>query len=198
MKPAASQVRDLLTTKAVEKEGILLVSFGVFEKSFLRHMAGDVEELFRLPVAHEANHFDLTDYYDPGRRQYDGNALLKMLDAMYDKGKHKTIGLFRVDLFIPILTYIFGQATLNGGTAIASLYRLRSEQYGMERNDELLYDRFLKVVVHELGHAFGLIHCRKPACVMRPATCVEDLDQKDSRFCAACGEEVIWATGSWE
>ena len=102
----------------------------------------------------------------------------------------KTIGLFKVDLFIPILTYIFGQAQYKGEAGVASIYRLKNEQYGLPEDENLLYDRYRKVVVHELGHTFGLIHCHVPICVMRPGVYVEDIDQKKHLFCNKCKSEL--------
>ena len=182
----------------MDKQSILLVSHGLFEQDLIDRIAADVEVAFKLPVLLDENHFDLNEYYEPARRQYDGNRLLKLLDSLYHEPGQKTIGLFRVDLFIPILTYIFGQALFRGRTGIASLYRLRNEQYGMPAESALLYSRFRKVIIHELGHAYGLTHCLVPSCVMRSATYVEDLDQKKHTFCSRCEEQVVWATESWK
>jgi len=88
------------------------------------------------------------------------------------------------------LTFIFGQAFLGGRTGIASLYRLSSERYGMIRENELLLNRFIKEVIHELGHTFGLIHCHYPTCVMRSSTYVEDIDQKEYHLCHNCRVEL--------
>jgi archaemetzincin len=165
---------------------ILLISHGSFENDFLEKIAKEVTNEFLLSVVIEESHIELNDFFDPTRRQYDGNKLLKEIDTIYSAGFVKKIGLFRVDLFIPILTYIFGQAALNGNTGIASLYRLRNEQYGMQKDEELLLDRFRKVVIHELGHTFGLIHCHVTTCVMRSSTYVEDIDQKDHHLCKKC------------
>ena len=109
---------------------------------------------------------------------------------MAPPGAFKTIGLLRVDLYIPILTYIFGQSVLNGSTGIVSLYRLRNELYGLEQDDRLLTERFRKVIIHELGHSLGLIHCLNPICIMRSSTYVEDLDQKKLEFCNKCTKEL--------
>ena len=49
---------------------------------------------------------------------------------------------------------------------------------------------YFTLVVHELGHAFGLIHCSNPVCVMRSSTYVEDLDQKHKQFCFRCRAEL--------
>ena len=153
-------------------------------------IARELEHEFHFPVFIEESHTDLSEFYDPMRRQYDGNRILKEIDIVPSSLYVKKVGLFRVDLFIPILTYIFGQATLNGGTGIASLYRLRNEQYGMEKDEDLLFDRFRKVVIHELGHTFGLIHCHTPTCVMRSSTYVEDIDQKSHNLCIKCRTQV--------
>jgi archaemetzincin len=93
-------------------------------------------------------------------------------------------------LFIPILTYIFGQAIFNGKTGIASLYRLRNEQYGIQKDDTILFKRFRKVIIHELGHTFGLVHCYVPNCVMRSSTYVENIDQKRHNLCVRCKSEI--------
>jgi archaemetzincin len=135
-------------------------------------------------------HLDISEFYDAGRRQYNGDKLLKVVNTMNGQGESKTIGLFNVDLFIPILTYIFGQAQLKGKTAIASQYRLSNERYGMPADEDLLLQRFTKEVIHELGHTFGLIHCHTPTCVMRSSTYVEDIDQKEAGLCEKCRIEV--------
>jgi len=109
---------------------------------------------------------------------------------LYSTDPGKTIGLFIVDLYIPILTYIFGQAFLNGRCGIASLYRLSNERYGMSADDALLLERFKKEVIHELGHTLGLIHCHVPTCVMRSSTYVEDIDQKSAKFCPGCRSSI--------
>jgi archaemetzincin len=177
-------------------QSILLISQGNFEKDFLEKIAKDVEREYHSPVDLEESHIDLSGFYDPTRRQYDGNVLLKKIDSLYPVQSVKKVGLFRVDLFIPILTYIFGQATFRGSTGIASIYRLRNEQYGMRKDEALLLDRFSKVVIHELGHTFGLVHCLIPNCVMRSSTYVEDIDQKSHHLCGQCRDKIIQTTNT--
>jgi archaemetzincin len=172
----------------MNQENIILISFGNFEKGFLEQISGAVKHEFNCSVFLREAHADISDYFDPGRRQYNGDKLLREIDSMDIPGSSKTIGLFNVDLFIPILTFIFGQAQLGGRTAIASQYRLSNERYGMISDEISLLERFKKEVIHELGHTFGLIHCHVPTCVMRSSTYVEDIDQKDPHFCAGCRE----------
>jgi archaemetzincin len=168
---------------------ITLISYGYFDESFLGKIAEAVNYEFQLPVNIREGHLDITEFYDPVRRQYNGNRLLKEVDLLSGSNFNKTIGLFNVDLFIPILTYIFGQAFLNGRTGIASLYRLSNERYGMVSDDRFILERFRKEIIHELGHTFGLIHCHIPTCVMRSSTYVEDIDQKSTNLCIRCRSE---------
>lgn len=174
----------------MKPESITLISFGYFEKKFPEEISNEIKHEFQLPVITREGHLDLSEFFDPTRKQYDGNKLLKEIEIRFASDRHKTMGLFNVDLFIPILTFIFGQAFLNGRTGIASAYRLRNERYGLKADEKILTDRLRKEVIHELGHTFGLYHCTNPVCVMRSSTYVEDIDQKDWKFCAKCRGEL--------
>ncbi|MCX6268623.1 MAG: archaemetzincin family Zn-dependent metalloprotease [Bacteroidetes bacterium] len=171
-------------------QNITLISFGYFEKDFLEKTAEAVRLEFVCSANIREGHIDLSDFYDPGRRQYNGDKLLRQIDAMAFPDSVKVIGLFNIDLFIPILTFIYGQAFLGGRSGIASHYRLSNEPYGMVMDKKILLDRFRKEVIHELGHAFGLIHCYQPTCVMRSSTYVEDIDQKEQHLCLTCRTQL--------
>jgi archaemetzincin len=174
----------------MNQPSITLITFGHFEKDFLERVVEEVQCEYPYPIRIREGHLDLSEFHDAARRQYNGNSLLKEIDSRFSAESLKTLGLVSVDLFIPILTYIFGQAYLNGRTGIASLYRFSNEHYGMKKDEALLLDRFIKEVNHELGHTFGLIHCHIPTCVMRSSTYVEDIDQKSARLCASCRGKV--------
>ena len=105
-------------------QNITLISFGNFDTNFLKKIAENIHGEFFSTVKIKEGHFDLSDFYDPARRQYNANNILNQLENQYATNNEKIIGLFNVDLYIPIFTYIFGQAFLNGRSGIASLYRL--------------------------------------------------------------------------
>ncbi|HKJ43862.1 MAG TPA: archaemetzincin family Zn-dependent metalloprotease [Sunxiuqinia sp.] len=174
----------------MKPKSITLISFGYFGKNFLGEIIHDVEREFSLRVKTQDGFLDLSEYFDPARKQYNGDKLLEVIETNFASDQSKTLGLFNVDLYIPILTFIFGQAFLNGRCGIASAYRLRNERYGIEANETVFIDRLRKEVIHELGHTFGLIHCQNPICVMRSSTYVEDIDQKGWSFCPKCKKEL--------
>ncbi len=169
---------------------IKLISFGGFDSEFLDKIVENIKKEFSSTIKLIDGHFDLIDYYDPARRQYNADQILIKLDIIYGNEDSKVMGLFNVDIFIPIFTYIFGQAHLKGRSGIASMFRLSNERYGIKADNALLIERFSKEIIHELGHTFGLIHCRVPDCVMRSGTYVEDIDQKNTSFCENCKKQM--------
>jgi len=174
----------------LEEQRIIVLSFGQFDRAFLKQVALAVGNEYNTAVITEECHLDLNPFYNPNRRQYDGDRLLRQIPLCTTLPHTRLIGLFRVDLYIPILTYIFGQAILGKSDAIASVFRLRNELYGLKQDEELLLSRTVKEVIHELGHTFGLIHCQNQACVMRSSTYVEEIDLKSSSLCGVCREKL--------
>jgi archaemetzincin len=100
------------------------------------------------------------------------------------------LGVTGVDLYIPILKYVFGEAQLGGPCAIVSFHRLRQEFYGLDRNDGLLSERLQKECVHELGHTLHLHHCQDYRCVMASAHAVEWIDLRGNSLCESCQAQV--------
>ena len=134
--------------------------------------------------------FDLTPYFNPVRSQYDANEIITHLDSL-SAPDTKVVGVTDLDMYIPVLSYIFGQAYLGGKTAVVSGYRLYNSRYGLPEDMDLFAQRLRKCMIHELGHAFGLIHCQIPGCVMLPTTYVEEMDQKTDRMCMSCSEQLF-------
>lgn len=149
-----------------------------------------LEQAFEIPVTAARARLDLQAAYDTSRRQTHSTQLLaQILNRTYDvDGKY--IGIVDVDLFIPVLTFVFGEAQLNGPAAIVSTHRLSNQFYGMQRDEALMLQRLEKELVHELGHTFGLYHCQQFECVMRASTYVEEIDLKRFSFCASCHQRL--------
>jgi len=132
---------------------------------------------------------DLNRYFDPVRSQYNANEIIKDLLPLAEEND-KIVGITELDLFIPVLSYIFGQAYLGGSAALVSGHRLENQRYGLVSDPQLFSARLFKCVIHELGHAFGLKHCLHPGCTMVSTTYVEELDQKSDRLCKSCRTEL--------
>jgi len=129
---------------------------------------------------------DIDRYFASERGQYNATLILAGLLRHLPDQASKIVGITGVDLFIPVLTFVFGQAQLDGPGAVVSAFRLRNEYYGLPADEGLRFERTAKEVVHELGHTFGLIHCDDHRCVMHASTYVEDVDVKGASFCPGC------------
>jgi len=148
----------------------------------------EVHEIYHVPVQTSRFHLEANTGYDVSRRQYNSTVLLSQLLSLENTPPRKLILLVDVDLFIPVLTFVFGEAQFDGIAAIVSMYRLSNTFYGVEEHRSLLIERIVKEIVHELGHTFGLYHCHQFECVMRSSTYVEEIDLKKEKMCEECAE----------
>ena len=127
--------------------------------------------------------------FDAARNQYHSTRLLERLTRDYATG-FRILGVTGHDLFVPVLSFVFGEAQVSGLTAVVSTHRLREEIYGLPADPAILLDRLTKEAVHELGHTFGLRHCDDWTCVMASTNSVERLDIRTALFCERCRPAV--------
>jgi archaemetzincin len=129
------------------------------------------------------------DAFDTKRSQYKSVEIMKAVARRAPQDAARILGVTEGDLAIPSLTFVFGQAQLDGPVAVVSLARLRQEFYGLPGDDTVFHERLVKEVLHELGHTFGLTHCAEPKCVMSLATNIGLVDNKDEGYCEDCGTQ---------
>jgi len=147
-------------------------------------------DAFPNPVRVLAAPVDLQPCFVPSRQQHHATLVLAALLRHRPEPASKILGVVPVDLFVPVLTFVFGQAQLDGPGAVVSTYRLRTEYYGLPGDEGVLVERAIKECVHELGHAFGLVHCDFYDCVMHSASSVDEVDVRSAAFCAHCRSEL--------
>jgi len=124
------------------------------------------------------------------RGQWSAPALLETVLATLPDGIPKALGVTGADLFIPMLSFVYGQAQLKGRAGVVSVARLRQEYYGLPGNEALLVERARKEAVHEAGHLLGLVHCSSPGCVMRLSVQVGQIDLKGEAPCPSCAARL--------
>ena len=124
--------------------------------------------------------------HDPARAQYSSTLILRDALERRPANATKLLVLTERDLFIPMLSFVYGQAQLGGAVALMSLARLRQEYYGLPPNRALFLWRVRKEALHEIAHAYGLTHCNEPSCTLRLSTDIRQLDAKGGDFCASC------------
>jgi archaemetzincin len=168
---------------------ITLKPAGDIAPEVIEKLKDGVGGIFHCPIEIKAGSGDLTQAYNPERKQYDSSKLLASLGKA--EREERVIGVADVDLYVPRLNFVFGEADVVSGTAIVSLYRLRQEYYGLVPDEALFLERATKEIVHELGHTFGLGHCPNNKCVMHFSNSLADTDLKETHFCSKCRPKII-------
>jgi archaemetzincin len=102
----------------------------------------------------------------------------------------RILGVANLDLYVPSLNFVFGEADLEHRVAIISLYRLSQEFYGLSEDRDRFEERVLKEAAHDLGHAYGLGHCSNPLCIMHFSNSLLDTDIKKASFCPECEKRL--------
>jgi archaemetzincin len=150
---------------------------------------------FDVRVEEHPPSFDPEIAFDASRGQYNSRVLLaQLLHHTPDDGT-RVLGVTGLDLFIPVLTYVFGEAQLGGRVAVVSTHRLDNKIYGLPSEPELLFERLVKEAIHELGHTYNLVHCHDTDCVMTSSMQVDGVDIKSDRFCSRCKSEIRYNGG---
>ena len=168
---------------------ITLKLLGNIAEEITEKLNDSVGGIFHCPVEIKVNFSDLIQAYDQERKQYFSSELLASLGK--SEREERIVGIADVDLYVPRLNFVFGEADIASGTAIISLYRLRQEYYGLAPDEALFLERATKEIVHELGHTFGLKHCSNNKCVMHFSNSLADTDLKEVHFCSKCRPKII-------
>ncbi len=168
-----------------------IIPIGEVEEALLLFLKQSVSQTFKVQTRIRSCPFNFSPTYDAERDQYNSNGLLLDLISNTPPETLKILGVTNLDLFIPIFTFLFGEAQLNGIGALVSTHRLRNQFYGISEDQDLLRARLLKEGIHELGHTFGLVHCFALKCVMKSSTYVEEIDQKSVTFCRTCEQTIL-------
>jgi archaemetzincin len=153
-------------------------------------LASDLARTFGVSCRVRDGVVDAAFARDAERGQYHSTAILQRLGELTVDPGVRVLGVTAHDLFVPIFTFVFGEAQLEGHCAVVSCYRLAEEHYGLPADEGKLRERLVKEALHELGHTFGLHHCEDWQCVMASSHGVERLDVKGAEFCGECGRVV--------
>ena len=188
---AREYARDSYTRKTAERHTIYLQPLG--ELSSLHRRCVDqmgrcakaffdcrAEVLRAVPLPEGA--------YNAGRGQADGRKLMEFLGQRVPENAVVLLGVTGTDLYREGMNFVFGLGNRSARTCLCSLFR-----YG---NDyPTLLRRALKVMNHEVGHAFSLPHCIFYHCLMNGSGSLPESDRRPIHYCPVCLEKLRLAVG---
>lgn len=97
----------------------------------------------------------------------------------------------------PSWNFVFGQASLRERVGVYSFARYDPAFYGSKRGtdyEQLLLRRSCKVLAHETGHMFGLLHCIYFKCVLNGSNHLKESDSRPLHLCPVCLRKLQHST----
>lgn len=163
-----------------------IVPLGDVPKKVLEELKNQLTSTFSKETILLKNLLLPTYAYNKKRKQYYSSLILDKLKEIKNKGYERILGITDVDLYVPTLNFVFGEADLLEGVCVISIFRLPQEFYKLPPDENLFLERIKKEAIHELGHTYGLIHCQYSRCVMHFSNSISDTDAKLPNFCPKC------------
>lgn len=167
------------------EHNIIISPIGKVDTKLLKPISREIERVFGFHTHVMSLLEDVNFALDPARDQYHSTLILEKLENIAPAETVRITAITDVDLFIPILTFVYGEAQLGGKACIISTHRL-NEGISPLSTPEIFQLRIVKEVIHELGHTFKLRHCPDHTCIMHYCRTVEDVDRKSDQLCRYC------------
>ncbi len=125
--------------------------------------------------------------------------VLSLLKKRLPSDGYCLIAITMEDLYPdPSWNFVFGQALLRGRVGVYSFARYDPAFYGEKRTEETkkrIQWRSSKVLVHEVGHMFGLLHCTFYRCVLNGSNHLQESDSRPLHLCPICLRKLQYSIG---
>lgn len=153
---------------------------------------------FQLPARSEAA-LDLEALGASSRprgrgRQYVSGDILDALKWRLPGDAYCLIAVTAVDLYPgPKWNFVFGEARFRERVGVHSFIRYDPAFYGQPRGPDgrrRILRRGLKVMAHEIGHMFSMMHCTFFHCVMNGTNNLEETDRSPVHLCPVCRRKL--------
>ncbi len=117
--------------------------------------------------------------------------ILKVLDRSRPQDAYAIIAFTMVDLYPDeSWNFVFGLANLRQSVGVFSFARYGES--GVSRS--LFMERALKIMTHEIGHMYGMMHCTYYHCLMNGSNTLDETDRAPMHLCPVCLRKLHEAT----
>ncbi len=185
-----SQKNNISPVHSFQKDTILIVSMRFADNDLLLPVGNKITEFYHIPVKYIQGQLPQEAYLKV-RNRYDASTIIRSLHAINKAGYRFVVGLTSEDISMPkngTPDYgIFGLGSLDGSGCISSVKRLKKN---VSRRQ--LQERLFKVVLHEIGHNYGIPHCTNTdPCFMKSADGkVATVDHEPMYMCVSCKKKM--------
>lgn len=160
--------------------------FEGFDQSLGEVTINELKQIFDSVAFEGVIPFPDSAYYAP-RSRYRADKLIRHIRTLQSSPSELVIGFSSKDISCRVHGYedfgVMGLTIIPLYTAVVSTYRLKVKSR--------LQSDFLKITLHELGHADGLHHCKNDVtCYMRDANGQNHFPELDG-FCERCEEHLL-------
>ena len=170
---------------------IILVLLSQIDFQIIEPLSQSLEKTFYRPIEIKLEPGSLEYAYDAARKQYKSPLILSRLRRMKKGTGDKIMGVTGVDLYSTGYDFVYGEADIRAGVATLSINRLVTEGRDSSPDLGLITERIIREATHEIGHLFGLGHCRDQKCVMRTCTCLSEVDEAQGGLCSECYKQLM-------
>jgi archaemetzincin len=172
-----------------QKRIVMLQPLLSFNSSTLNFLKDSIEQFYPVTVViAPAKEFPSSAYYKP-RNRYRADSTIKWLKQIKPDPVRTMVGITNADISTTKGLYkdygVMGLGYHPGNACIISTVRLKASSTSTKH----LQERLFKVVVHEMGHNFGLAHCPDQHCIMVDAEGQMKLDEEKD-LCDSCRKKL--------
>jgi archaemetzincin len=163
-----------------------------FDSVYLAMLKDEVEHFYGYKtLIMQGSKLPKSAYYAP-RNRYRADSLLDYLLGVRPATVDYLVGLTQKDISCTSDPYpdwgVFGLGFMPGKSCVISTFRLRKGA----KSEAHFRERLSKVVLHELGHNFGLGHCPNTTCFMHDAEgTIKSVDREQKNLCSGCKQRLI-------
>ncbi|MES2616653.1 MAG: archaemetzincin [Bacteroidota bacterium] len=178
------------THEILNDRTVQLVALNSDNTALIEHLKKKITAFYGCKVTIIQQLQTPSNCYIPENNRYSADSILKFL--LHQKKEGEVIqGLMETDICTAKNNNpywgVFGLGYCPGSSSVISTFRIEKKS----NSKELLLRRMTNVSLHELGHNFGLAHCKDSTCLMKSAKgLIKNVSDPHPKLCDKCSREL--------